>query len=295
MRELRLKLKNKKIKQVRVLLGKIIGLGPQTLSPRRTYSPAVTKKFTAILQGQKISRVLRRAKMIIIDLSGPWALLVHLKMTGQLVFLKRQELDKKIKLLNTENFKPVSLPCKWTHVIFDFVDGSKLFFNDLRQFGYMRLVKDSEIEQVKELKKFGPEPFSKEFTYPTFKNILARRPSAKLKQLLVDQNLIAGIGNIYSDEILFFARLRPSRMPKSLSEKDKQRLFRGILKILKIATEKHGSSVGDYVRSSGDWGSFGLYHKVYGRAGKPCKVCGSMIKSLKFNGRTGSFCPQCQK
>ncbi|OGE82765.1 MAG: hypothetical protein A3B95_01815, partial [Candidatus Doudnabacteria bacterium RIFCSPHIGHO2_02_FULL_43_13b] len=189
----------------------------------------------------------------------------------------------------------VHLPTKATHVIFEFTDGSKLFYNDFRQFGYLKLVTDKELPNVPELQNYGPEPISPKFAIAQFRDILARRPNMKIKQFLMDQSLIAGIGNIYSDEILFSAKVRPTRTVSSLKGEERRELFKGIKKILQDAVDHHGSSVGDFIRPDGDWGTYGQIHRVYGRAGQKCKVCGSMIKSLKFNGRTGSFCPQCQK
>ncbi len=304
--ELRPKLKNKKIKEVRVLLPKIVAMGPATLSNLRYNSESVAVKFGKTLKGQKITDVKRRAKMIIIDLagkpartervrSGGYAILVHLKMTGQLIYFGRKELDKQIRLLNLKNYKPVHLPAKSTHVIFEFTDGSRLFYNDFRQFGYLKLVTDKELPQVKELSGYGPEPLDAKFTYAEFEKLLKRRPGALLKPWLMDPTIIAGIGNIYSDEIMFYAKVRPTRKVKSLSQKEKRLLFKGTKKVLQDAVKHYGSSVGDFVRPSGDWGTYGLLHKVYGRAGEKCKNCGNMIKSLKFNGRTGSFCPHCQK
>ncbi len=294
-RELRPKLKNKKIRAVRVLLGKIVAIGPATLSNIRKDHDSVPREFAQTLRGQTISGTSRRAKMIIIDLVGPYSILVHLKMTGQLIFFSKKELAKQIRLFNIEKSPFVHLPTKSTHVIFEFTDGSKLFYNDFRQFGYLKLVTDQELPQVPELQNYGPEPLEKRFTFSVFEKILARRPKAKLKQFLLDPNLIAGIGNIYSDEILFFAKIKPTRTPNSLSQKEKQQLFKGIKKVLTDAVNHHGSSVGDFIRPGGDWGTYGKIHKVYGRAGEKCKVCGNIIKSMKFNGRTGSFCPKCQK
>lgn len=293
--ELRPKLKNKKIKEVQVLLPKMVAMGPATLSNLRKTDGSAALKFTKTLKGQKITDVKRRAKMIIIDLAGKYAILVHLKMTGQLIYFAKKELDKQIRLLNLENYKPVRLPAKSTHVIFEFTDGSKLFYNDFRQFGYLKLVTDKELPQASELLGYGPELLEKNFTFAEFNKLLARRPSIKLKLWLMDPTIIAGIGNIYSDEILFFAKVRPTRSVKSLSVPEKQLLFRSIKKILQDAVDHYGSSVGDFVRPSGDWGTYGLLHKVYGCAGEKCKVCGNIIKSLKFNGRTGSYCPVCQK
>jgi formamidopyrimidine-DNA glycosylase len=293
--ELKPKLKDKTIKDVRVLMGKMVALGPGTLPNLRKLDDSVPGKFAKTLKGQKITDITRRAKLIIIDLAGKYAVLVHLKMTGQLIYRSKQELDTPIRLLNIENYQPVRLPAKSTHVIFEFTDGSKLFYNDFRQFGYLKLVTDKELPEVKELQGFGPEPLEKDFTFEVFEKILERKPKAKLKPFLMDSNMIAGIGNIYADEIAFFAKVSPSRTLKSLKPEERKPLFKGIKKILQDAVDHYGSSVGDFVRPSGDWGTYGKKHKVYGRAGKPCFACGTAIKSLKFNGRTGSFCPKCQK
>jgi formamidopyrimidine-DNA glycosylase len=293
--ELKPKLKGKVIKDVRVLMPKMVALGPGTLPNLRQVDESVPKKFAKLLKGQRITDVKRRAKLIIIDLAGKFAVLVHLKMTGQLIYLGKKELDKQIRLLNIESYAPVRLPAKSTHVIIEFTDGSRLFYNDFRQFGYLKLVTDKELPQVKELQGFGPEPLEEGFTYSVFESLLRRRPKAKLKPFLMDSSMIAGIGNIYSDEIAFSAKVRPTRTLKSLKEPEKKLLFKGIKKILQDAVDHYGSSVGDFVRPGGDWGTYGKLHKVYGRAGKSCYVCGTTIGSMKFNGRTGSFCPQCQK
>ncbi len=292
--ELRPKLKNKKIKAVRVLLSKMVAMGPATLSNLRKPGEKIADEFSNTLKGQTITDVNRRAKMIIIDLAGKYAILVHLKMTGQLIFFGKKELDKQIRLLNIENSKYVHLPTKSTHVIIEFTDGSKLFYNDFRQFGYLKLVTDKELLQVPELQGYGPEPLDKKFTFEEFEKVLKRRPNAQIKPWLMDPTIIAGIGNIYSDEILFYGKVRPTRRVKSLKDFEKKLVYKGILKVLKEAVEHYGSSVGDFVRPSGDWGTYGLLHKVYGRAGEKCKKCGTIIKSLKFNGRTGSYCPKCQ-
>jgi len=293
--ELRPKLKNKVIKEVRILMPKIVAMGPETLSNLRKTDGSVALKFAKTLKGKKISGITRRAKMIIIDLQGKYAILVHLKMTGQLIFFSKKELDKQIRLFNNLNSALVRLPTKSTHVIIEFTDGSRLFYNDFRQFGYLKLVTDKELPAVKELQNFGPEPLEKDFTLEILQTIIKRRPNMRLKQFLLDPNLIAGIGNIYSDEIAFFAKVRPTRIVKTLKLEQQKLLFKGIKKVLTDAVRHRGSSVGDFIRPEGDWGTYGKVHRVYGRAGEKCYICGSIIKSLKFNGRTGSFCPKCQK
>src|SRR3989338_7188563 len=294
-RELRPKLKQKKRKGVGVLMGKMVAMGPGTLSNLRQTHDGITYTFASTLRGQTITDVQRRAKMMIIDLAGKYAILVHLKMTGQLIFFGKKELDKQIRLFNIKTSPLVHLPTKSTHVIFEFTDGSKLFYNDFRQFGYLKLVTDKELLQVPELQGYGPEPLEKHFTFSEFEKLLKRRSSAQIKPWLMDPTIIAGIGNIYSDEILYCAKVKPTRRVGSLKIEERKLLFKGIKKILQNAVDHYGSSVGDFVRPSGDWGTYGLLHKVYGRAGEKCKKCGSIIKSIKFNGRTGSFCPKEQK
>jgi len=293
--ELRKKLKDKRIKDVRILLPKIVAMGPLVVSNLRKTDGAQAIKFAKTLKGKKISGVTRRAKMIIIDLEGKLAILVHLKMTGQLIYLNQNELDKQIRLFNTEKSNLVRLPAKSTHVIFEFTDHSRLFYNDFRQFGYLKLVTDKELPEVPELQNYGPEPLEKTFTLSVLEKIMTKRPNMKLKQFLLDPTLIVGIGNIYSDEIAFVAKLKPTRLIKSINSESKKLLFKAIQKVLADAVKKGGSSVGDFVHPDGTWGTYGKVHKVYGRSKKGCFICGSIIKSMKFNGRTGSFCPKCQK
>jgi formamidopyrimidine-DNA glycosylase len=156
--------------------------------------------------------------------------------------------------LNIETLKPSHLPAKSTHIIIEFTDGSRLFYNDFRQFGYLKLVTDKELPQVPELAGYGPEPLDPGFTYKEFEKLLAKRSNAPMKSWLMDPEIIAGIGNIYSDEILYFAKVLPTRKVKSLKDAEKKLVFKGIKKILQNAVDHYGSSVGDFVRPSGDWG-----------------------------------------
>ena len=293
--ELKPKLKKKKIKEVRVLMPKMVAMGPGTLSNLRKTDESVALTFAKTLKGLKVENVTRRAKIIIIDFVGKYSMLIHLKMTGQLIFMAKKHLDKQIRLFNLEKSPLVRLPSKSTHVIIEFTDGSRLYYNDFRQFGYLKLVTDKELPNVKELAEFGPEPLDKNFTYQEFVKLLGKRSNAPLKSWLMDPTVIAGIGNIYSDEIAYFAKVLPTRKIKSLKDPEKKLVYKGIKKILQDAVDHHGSSVGDFIRPDGDWGTYGKAHKVYGRAGEKCKACGAIIKSLKFNGRTGSFCPKEQK
>ncbi|MBA7599005.1 Formamidopyrimidine-DNA glycosylase [subsurface metagenome] len=219
------------------------------------------------LNGKKIVKVRRRAKLLIIDFSDDSSLLFHLKLTGQLIF----------------NGKPL----KYTRKVFKFSDGSQLIFNDVRKFGWWKKVKDTK----KIEKQFGPE--SLEINLKTFKTLLRKRPKAKIKPLLMDQKFIAGIGNIYSDEILFAAKVGPLRLVKTLTDREVQSIFQNIKKILKTAIKHQGSSVKYYLDAYGQKGDYVKYHKVYHR--DKCSVCHTDIKKVKIGGRSAHFCPKCQK
>src|SRR3989344_5638491 len=267
-------------------------MGPRTVSNIRNAHPAKTKLFRKLLLGQKILSVKRRAKMLMIEVTGPLTILVHLKMTGQLIFAKKGE-RKIIKILNLPNARREVLPHKHTHVIFRFSNGSRLYYNDMRQFGYLRLVTDKELPAVRELVEYGPEHGDLTLNY-----LLAKaksRPKLAIKLFLMDPRIVAGIGHIYSDEILYWAKIRPARKLRSLSRGNMAAIFRAIPKVLRAALQAQGSSVGDFFKVDGTEGRYGRVHMVYGRYGERCRKCGSVILSVKLGGRTGSYCPLCQK
>jgi formamidopyrimidine-DNA glycosylase len=296
--ELNRKLKNRQIKSVVVNEPKMINLGPATVSNIRKADNDNVGLFKKLIIGHRFTQVKRRAKLLIFDLSGPLSMLVHLKMTGQFIFEDRKLRAKtggKYRMLNKLNAPFVQLPGKHTHVIFYFKDGSILYFNDVRKFGYLKIVRDNEISKVKELNEYGPEPLGKKFTLPYFFARAKKYGKRKIKQLIMDNKFVAGIGNIYSDEILFHAKVRPNRTVKSLSRNESMSIYKWIKPVLLKGIEAKGSSVGDFVRTDGSWGKMGKFHFVYGRKGQKCKKCGTIIESIKLGGRTGSFCPKCQK
>lgn len=218
---------------------------------------------------RKVIGLRRRAKLLIIDFDGGSSLIIHLKLTGQLVF----------------NGQPNS----HTRHIFKFSDNSYLLFNDARKFGWWKIVKNSgKIE-----KKFGPEAL--QISFAAFKTALARRPKSKIKPLLMDQKFIAGIGNIYADEILFSSRTHPLRLAGSLSDKEIKAICRDTSKILKKAIRHKGSSVQHYVDACGKRGDYRKLHKVYHRDKEKCFRCGEIIKRIKLGSRSAHFCPACQK
>lgn len=220
------------------------------------------------LDGKKITGVRRRAKILMIDFSDGSSLIFHLKLTGQLIFNGQ--------------------PLKYTRKIFKFSDGSTLTFNDARKFGWWKNVKDAK--KIEE--EFGPEPL--ETALETFKERLKKHPNTRIKPLLMDPKFIAGIGNIYSDEILFAARVRSLRRVKTLKEKEIQSIYRNIKPILEKAIRHHGTSAQFYLDACGRKGTYLNYLKVYQRDGKKCFRCRAEIKRVKVGGRSAHFCPKCQ-
>lgn len=254
-RDLEKAILNKKIIEVRVHNSRVIR------------EPSV-EKFKQGLLGSTIKHVLRKAKLLILELSSGKSLAIHLKMTGQLVYPGN---------------------AKTSRVSFRFSDGKMLDFNDQRLFGELRLIDDWQ--ELKFIKGLGPEPF--QITEQRFKAMLDKK-KAKIKPLLMDQAFISGIGNLYAAESLFRAHIGPERQANRLSEKEKGLLFKEIKECLSEAISCGGSSVDDYVRVSGKPGGYAAHHKVYGREGKPCLVCKTTIKRIALGGRGTYFCPKCQ-
>lgn len=296
--ELNKKLAGRKIKRVTVNMGKIVSIGPQTVSNIRDTSQKTVNEFEKLLTGRKFLSVKRRGKMLIFNVDGPLSLLVHLKMTGQFIFEDKAQAKRtgsKYRILNKLTAPLVKLPTKHTHVIFKFTDGSTLYYNDIRQFGYLRIVKDQDIDRVKEFNTYGPEPLDKSFTYQVFAAALKNRKKIPIKLALMDTKVVVGIGNIYSDEILYHARVRPDKEVSKLKPAELKAIFTQIKPVLLTGIKYKGSSVGDFIRTDGKWGSMGKHHYVYGRKGQACFGCGTIIVSKKMGGRTTSYCPKEQK
>jgi formamidopyrimidine-DNA glycosylase len=247
------------------------------------------KKF---MLGSQISSVRRRAKVLLIDLNTSYSLVVHLKMTGQLVFRS-----------NTFSFGAGhpsdslvgNLPDKSTRVVIDFADGAKLFFNDQRKFGWMRLIPTVEISNIDFFKKLGPEPLEKDFTLKLFKNNLKRRPNSNIKSVILDQTIVAGIGNIYADESLWGAKIHPSTLASKLSDAKIKQLYQSIQEVLKLGIEKGGSTDKNYVDAEGKKGSYLKFAKVFRRQGLSCPRCGTTIIKIRVAGRGTHICPKEQR
>lgn len=248
---------------------------------------------TARIVGSTVERVERRGKIILLGLSTGVTLLIHLKMTGQLIFREHQ----KIKLAGGHPVPTVNgdLPAKVTHAVFHFRDGAELFFNDLRQFGYIKLIPNEDLAEVPQLKTFGPDPLVRSFTLARFEARLATRRNARLKPLLLDQTFLAGLGNIYVDESLNLARLHPLRKAGSLTAAQRRELFTAIRHVLRLALRYGGTSDNTYVSIRGGKGDYLRYARVYHRAGQPCLKCGRPIRRTVVAGRGTHYCAYCQR
>jgi len=242
------------------------------------------------LIGASIIEVRRRAKVLMIDLSTGYSLLIHLKMTGQLVFVG----ETRFGAGHPNDSLVNELPDKSTRVTLSFKDGSKLFFNDQRKFGWMKLLPTIEIPNISFMQKVGPEPLSSDFMPNDFIQRLARRPKTNIKAALLDQSVVAGIGNIYADESLWGAKIHPKRLVSSLTEDEMKVLYTEMRAVMNLAVEKGGSSNHTYVNAEGKKGSYMDFARVFRREGLACPRCGTTIEKLRVAGRGTHICPFCQ-
>ena len=273
-RDLNQELKHKKITAVKSLDKKVFQLADREVNS---------------IVGKEIKSVFRRAKMIIFDLGGDF-LIVHLKMTGQLVLrTKMGVIAGGHPIINSG----VRLPNKFSRAIFQFNGGKSLFFNDVRRFGWVKLMAGRDFLKLNN--GIGVEPLQSDFSLEYFKKILSGKKKTTIKQALLDQKNIAGIGNIYADESLFNAGIKPFRRVSTLRPREIERLWRAIPGILLSAIKHRGTSFSDYVDAQGRSGNFVKYLKVYGRAGESCKKCGDLVKKMKLSGRGTHWCGRCQK
>lgn len=240
--------------------------------------PAFFKLFKKEVQGKKIISAERRAKNILINLSGGKTILVHMKMTGYLFY----GTDPKIK---------------FAHVVFTLSNKKYLVFSDIRKFGKITLLDTKTAHDTKHLNSIGPEPLAKEFTLEKLKERLAKKPTGKIKTVLMDQSVIAGIGNIYSDEILWRAEVHPERLVNKITEPELKLIFKSIKETLAKGIDFGGDSMSDYKNIYGLPGKFQLHHEAYRRTGSKCrrKNCTGIITRKVINGRSGHFCSAHQK
>lgn len=237
--------------------------------------------------GQKIIKIRRFAKVLVIDLSNHYSILTHLKMTGQYIYQ-----DEKIK----GGLSPKVLggvPGKHTHVIFKLSQGN-LYFNDVRRFGWIKVIQTDEVEREKFIQKLGPE-LLKTLTLEKFREIL-KNNKTKIKILLMNQEKISGVGNIYANDALWLAKINPQRVSSSLDEKEQKNLFNALEEVLKTSLKYQGSSEDAYVTPEGKEGNYQLHSLVYRKNGQPCSRCKkAKIVRITLGSRGTFYCLNCQK
>ncbi len=292
-RQLERSLKGRKIKDVLVYLDKMVKVGSGKISNIKTGSKKLSTTFALGLRGKTVLGLDRRAKYLIIRLSGKTNLLIHLRMSGQLIYIPKKDLKNPLALSMAKTAIKQTLPGKHTHVEFVFSNGDKMFYNDTRQFGHIRLVTDAETQSVFEEHALGPEPLTLKFEQ--FEEILKKHKSKRAKDFLLNQEVIAGIGNIYADEALFMTRISPKRKIGTLKKEQQKLLLESIKKVLEKAIKAGGSSIEYFLMSNGDSGKFANEHLVYGKEGEPCPNCKRPLKAEKIGSRTSTFCSYCQK
>lgn len=247
------------------------------------------KFFISELVGNKILKIERRGKLLMLKLAKGGYLLIHLKMTGQLIYRGKNKIVAGGHSLNSA----ADSSERFTRVIIKFNDGAKLFFNDLRRFGYLKIVDDKEKEAVVK-NSFGIEPLTTNFTWESF-SLLFKKRATTIKAFLLNQKLISGLGNIYADEACYCAGVKPNRRVGKVTLAEQKKFFSCIPKILNLAIKNRGTTFYSFVDGTGERGSHLDFLKVYNRAGKKCKRCNSIIQKTKLAGRGTHFCSQCQK
>lgn len=237
--------------------------------------------------GTKIREVKRFGKGLVIDLENGYSITIHVKMTGQMLYKAEGTVS------GNEKIDILSLPDKYTHVIFKLDRGAELLYRDVRQFGWIKIVKSDSVASQPYFKSLGREPL-KDLTLEHFSTILEKRKTP-IKILLMDQKQIAGIGNIYANDALYLAGIHPTRPANSLQKKEQQKLFESIEEVLQKGISVGGASEWSYVDALGKAGKYQDFFKVYRKQGTICTKCGTTIETIKMGSRGTFFCPKCQK
>lgn len=253
--------------------------------------PNASLEVEKFLIGATITDVRRRAKVLMIDFSSHYSLVIHLKMTGQLVFRSKEAV---FGAGHPSDSLIGELPDRSTRVTLEFTDGSHLYFNDQRKFGWVKLMPTLEIPNIDFMQKVGPEPLEADFTAEQFAERFKRRAKTSIKAALLDQTVVAGVGNIYADEALWGAKLHPLRLVGSLSQAEFKQLYKELRSVMNLAIEKGGSTDKNYVNAEGKRGSYMDFARVFRREGQACPRCGTTIIKFKAAGRGTHICPHCQ-
>lgn len=253
--------------------------------------PNADSDVQQFLVGATVTDIRRRAKVLLIDLSTQYTLVIHLKMTGQIVYR-----GEAVFGAGHPNDSLIgSLPDRSTRVIFELDKGAKLFFNDQRKFGWVKLLPTIEVPNIDFMKKVGPEPLDPRFTPEEFIARLQRRKNTTIKAAILDQTVLAGIGNIYADEGLWGAKIHPATRVKDVPQIQLKKLFNELREVLELSIEKGGSTDKNYVNAEGKKGSYISFARVFRKEGTPCKRHPDvLIEKIRVAGRGTHICPKCQ-
>lgn len=273
----------------RLVVGKTIKAARHIDSPKSfPNNPADVRVFLA---GATITSVRRRAKVLLLGLSTDYTLVTHLKMTGQLVYVGAERFGgghPNDSLIQT-------LPDRFTRAIIEFTDGTNLYFNDMRKFGWVRLYPSAEVPNIDFMKKVGPEPLEHSFTAEQFIPRVRRRNNTCIKAAILDQTVLAGVGNIYADESLWGAKIHPATRVKNVSDAELATLLEQIKFVMNLSIQHGGSTDKNYVDAEGNKGSYLQFANVFRREGLPCpRHPDMMIEKLRVAGRGTHVCPVCQ-
>lgn len=295
-----------------LIVGRTVQSAEAATSPKSfPNSPGDTAAF---LVGASVVAVRRRAKVLLIDLDSGYTLVTHLKMTGQLVFVSSSAAAQPKGLMSSEKSAAAvssdirfgaghpnesligALPDASTRVIIVFADGSHLFFNDQRKFGWMKLFPTIEVPNISFMQKVGPEPLEDAFTADIFYERLQRRKNTTIKAAILDQTVLAGVGNIYADEGLWGAKIHPATRVKDVPREKIDALWRELREVMALAIEKGGSTNKNYVNAEGKRGSYMDFARVFRREGLPCpRHPDVLIEKIRVAGRGTHVCPVCQE
>ena len=253
-----------------------------------------TSSIDVFVNNSTILSVKRRAKILLIELSSGYSLIIHLKMTGQLLFRDNQNKSKNFAGGHPSDSFLSVLPDNHTRVELIFTDSTTLFFNDMRKFGWIKLLPTTELKEEKFIAKLGPEPLIGNPT-PEYLKRISRHPKSLVKAALLNQEIVAGIGNIYADEALWGAMIHPKTRVENLSKKQLEDILNAAIEVMSFSINKGGSTDRNYLNAKGEKGSYLTFANVFRKEGKPCPRCGHIIEKIRVAGRGTHICSNCQQ
>lgn len=255
---------------------------------------ASTSSIDVFVNNSTILSVKRRAKILLIELSSGYSLVIHLKMTGQLLFRDNQNKSKNFAGGHPSDSFLSVLPDNHTRVELIFTDSTALFFNDMRKFGWIKLLPTTELKEEKFIAKLGPEPLTGNPT-PEYLKRMSRHPKSLVKAALLNQEIVAGIGNIYADEALWGAMIHPKTRVENLSKKQLEDILNAAIEVMSFSINKGGSTDRNYLNAKGEKGNYLTFANVFRKEGKPCPRCGHVIEKIRVAGRGTHICSNCQQ